>query len=101
MTHVAEIVTFSLADGVTPEEFVQLSKTSEAFVRAASGFTHRQLSQGADGRWTDYVIWKDMKAAQDVAAQFPQQDFAPALMAAIQPDSVQMRHENVLWNMTA
>ncbi|WP_420586924.1 hypothetical protein [Ruegeria sp.] len=101
MTHVAEIVTFTLADGVTPEEFVKLSQTSEAFVRAAPGFAHRQLSQGADGHWTDYVIWQDMKAAQDVAAQFPQQDFAPALIAAIQPDSVQIRHENVLWNMTA
>ena len=101
MTHVAEIVTFTLANGTTPEEFVKLSKASEAFVRAAPGFAHRQLSQGEDGRWTDYVIWTDMKAAQDAAAQFPQQDFAPALMAAIHPDSVQMRHETVLWNMTA
>lgn len=101
MTHVAEIVTFSLADGITPEAFVKLSQASEAFVRAAPGFTHRQLSLGEDGCWTDYVIWQDMKAAQDVAARFPQQDFAPALMAAIQPDSVQLRHENVLWNMTA
>ena len=101
MTQVAEIVTFSLADGVTPDAFVELSQATEAFVRAAPGFAHRQLSQGADGRWTDYVIWQDMKAAQDVAAQFPQQDFAPALMAAIQPDSVRLRHENVLWNMTA
>ncbi|MES0824175.1 hypothetical protein [Ruegeria sp. SCP11] len=101
MTHVAEIVTFTLANGTTPEEFVKLSQASEAFVRSASGFAHRQLSQGEDGRWTDYVVWQDMKAAQDAAAQFPQQDFAPALMEAIQPDSVQMRHENVLWNMTA
>ncbi len=101
MTHVAEIVTFTLTAGTTPEEFVKLSETTEAFVRAAPGFTHRQLSQGEDGRWTDYVIWKDMKAAQDVAAKFPQQDFAPALMAAINPDSVQMRHEHILWKMTA
>ena len=101
MTYVAEIVTFTLADGTTPEEFVKLSQASEAFVRAAPGFTHRQLSQGEDGRWTDYVVWQDKKAAQDVAAQFPQQDFAPALMAAIKPDSVQMRHEDVLWKMTA
>ncbi len=101
MTQVAEIVTFTLSNGTTPEEFVKLSQASEAFVRAAPGFTHRQLSQGEDGRWTDYVIWTDMKAAQDVAAQFPQQDFAPALMAAINPESVQMRHEHVLWNMTA
>ncbi|WP_170348914.1 MULTISPECIES: hypothetical protein [Ruegeria] len=101
MTHVAEIVTFTLANGTTPEEFVKLSQASEAFVRNAPGFAHRQLSQGEDGRWTDYVIWTDMKAAKDAAAQFPQQTFAPALMAAIQPDSVQMRHENVQWKMTA
>ncbi|WP_171129819.1 MULTISPECIES: hypothetical protein [unclassified Ruegeria] len=101
MTHVAEIVTFTLAKGTTPEEFVKLSQSTEAFVRAAPGFAHRRLSQGEDGRWTDYVIWTDMKAAKDAAAQFPQQDFAPALMAAIDPETMQMRHENVLWNMTA
>ncbi len=101
MTHVAEIVTFTLANGTTPEAFVRLSQASESFVRSTRGFTHRQLSQGEDGRWTDYVIWEDMQAAKDAADQFPQQDFAPALMAAIQPDSVQMRHEHVLWNMTA
>lgn len=101
MTHVAEIVTFTLVDGTTAEDFVKISQASESFVRAAIGFTHRQLSQGEDGRWTDYVVWADMQAAQDAAAQFPNQDFAPALMAAIQPDSIQMRHEHVHWNMTA
>lgn len=101
MTHVAEIVTFKLANSTTAEEFVKLSQTSEAFVRSAPGFAHRQLSQGEDGHWTDYVVWTDMKAAQDAAAAFPKQGFAPALMAAIQPDSVRMRHENVLWNITA
>ncbi len=101
MTHVAEIVTFSLANGTTAEEFVKLSQASEAFVRSAPGFAHRQLSQGEDGRWTDYVVWTDMNAAQDAAAQFMQQDCAAAMMAVINPDSVQMRHETVLWNMTA
>ncbi|MGV6803856.1 MAG: hypothetical protein ACWA49_06580 [Ruegeria sp.] len=101
MTHVAEIVTFALANGTTPEEFVKLSQASEAFVRSAPGFTHRQLSQGEDGRWTDYVVWANMQAARDAAAQFPQQDCAAGMMAAIDPDSVQMRHENVLWKMSA
>ncbi len=101
MTHVAEIVTFNLANGTTPAEFVKLSQASEGFVRSAPGFTHRHLSQGEDGRWTDYVVWTDMKAAKDAAAQFPQQDFCADLMAAINPESIQMRHENVLWNMTA
>ncbi|KIC43472.1 hypothetical protein RA27_06195 [Ruegeria sp. ANG-R] len=101
MTHVAEIVTFTLADGTKPEEFVKLSQASETFVRAAPGFAHRQLSHGEDGRWTDYVVWTDMKSAQNAAAAFMQQDCAAAMMAVINPDSVQMRHENVLWNMTA
>ncbi|WP_120635615.1 hypothetical protein [Ruegeria sp. EL01] len=101
MTHVAEIVTFKLANGTTSEEFVKLSQASEDFVRAAPGFAHRQLSKGEDGQWTDYVIWQDMQSAKDAAAQFPEQDFAPALMATIQPDSVQIRHEHVLWNMTS
>lgn len=101
MTHVAEIVTFTLTKDTSPEEFVKLSQASEDFVRAAPGFAHRQLSQGEDGRWTDYVVWTDMKAAQEAAAQFPQQDFASAMMGAINPDSVQMRHEHVRWNMTA
>jgi hypothetical protein len=100
MTHVAEIVTFTLAEGTSPEAFVKLSQSTESFVRAAPGFAHRHLSQGEDGRWTDYVVWQDMKAAQTAAAEFPQQEFAPALMAAINPESLQMRHEAVLWNMT-
>lgn len=98
---VAEIVTFELAEGVTPEQFVKISQTSEAFIRAAPGFLHRQLSRGEDGRWTDYAIWSDMKSAQSVADDFPKQDFAPALMAAIATGSEKMRHEAVLWDMAS
>ena len=94
---VAEIVTFKLAPGVSAQDFVKLSQASEAFCRQNPGFRHRQLSQGADGTWTDYVIWSDMETAQAIAAEFPAQDFAPALMGAIAPDSVSMRHETVLW----
>ncbi|WP_299075748.1 hypothetical protein [uncultured Ruegeria sp.] len=101
MTQVAEIVTFKLANGTTSEEFVKLSQASEEFVRSAPGFMHRQLSLGEEGQWTDYVIWQDMQSAKDAAAQFPEQNFASALMATMQPDSVQVRHEHVLWNMTS
>ncbi len=100
MTHVAEIVTFTLTDGTSPEDFIKLSQSTENFVRTAPGFAHRHLSQGEDGRWTDYVVWQDMQTAQAAASQFPQQDFAPALMEAINPESLQMRHEKVLWDVT-
>ncbi|AAV95929.1 hypothetical protein KQ247_02440 [Ruegeria pomeroyi] len=99
MTRTAEIVTFALAPGVTQEAFVALSKDTETFVRALPGFVDRKLSQGADGRWTDYVIWTDANAAAAAAKAFETAECAAALMGAIAPDSVSMRHETVLWRM--
>lgn len=101
MTHVAEIVTFHLAEGVSPDAFVKLSRATEAFVRAHPGFLHRQLSRGEDGSWTDYVVWRDMNTAQRVAKAFADQAFAPELMAAIDPETVKMRHEHIHWDMAA
>jgi hypothetical protein len=101
MTHVAEIVTFHLADGVSPDAFVELSQATETFVRSNPGFLHRQLSQGEDGSWTDYVVWRDMDTAQRVAKSFADQEFAPKLMAAIDPETVKMRHEPIHWDMAA
>jgi len=98
MTHtIAETVTFKLAPNVTQDQFLTIVKTTESFVRENPGFMFRRLSLGEDGRWTDTVIWADMETAQAAAAKFPNQDFAPALMAAIDGDSVVMRHETVHW----
>lgn len=97
--HVAEIVTFKLADGMSPADFTALMQRTEGFVCAQDGFLHRQLSRGADGSWTDYVVWKDMATAQRVAQEFMQQDFSQDVMAAIAPDSARMRHEEVLWDI--
>ncbi|MBS9716679.1 hypothetical protein ACFFUT_16780 [Pseudohalocynthiibacter aestuariivivens] len=96
---VAEVVSFELAEGISDAQFVSLSQASENFVRSAKGFLSRTLSKGEDGRWTDYVLWKDMDAAQAMAADFPKQDFAQGLMAAIAPDTVRMEHQTVLWQM--
>jgi hypothetical protein len=98
---VAEIVTFTLAGGITPEAFVALSQQSEAFVRAQPGFMFRRLSCGDDGRWSDHVIWRDHASAQAAAEAFSRQPFAAALMQAIEPGSIDMRHEDILWQMAA
>lgn len=97
--HVAEIVTFKLAEGVSAADFVALSQASEAFVRAQAGFVLRQLSCGGDGSWTDYVVWKDMETAKAVAAEFSRQPFCAPLMQAIAEGSANMRHETVQWHM--
>ncbi len=96
---VAEIVTFKLVDGVSDAQFVEISKASEAFVRAAPGFISRQLSKGDDGIWTDYVLWQDMDSALAVGKAFPEQPFAADLMGAIASGSEQIRHQFVMWQM--
>ncbi len=91
--NVAEIVTFKLAPGVTADHYIGLSKTINDFVENCPGFIFRRLSSGNDGRWTDTAIWSDMEAAKAAADAFPQQDFAPKVMAAIDADTLDMRHE--------
>jgi len=98
---VAEVVRFELVKDVSDAQFVTLSQTSEDYVRSANGFLTRTLSKGEDGRWTDYVLWKDMEAALAMAAEFPKQAFAKDLMAAIAPNTVKMEHQTVLWQMSA
>lgn len=100
MTHpIAEIVTFTLTPGISDPEFLALSQSSEAFCKSYPGFLARRVSRAPGGRWTDYVLWADLDTAQAAAAAFSKQDFAPAMMAAIAPDSVTMRHEEVLWQV--
>ncbi|NRB19252.1 MAG: hypothetical protein HRU33_17200 [Rhodobacteraceae bacterium] len=98
---VVEIVTFTLAEGITNEAFLEINKGTEAFVRSLPGFMHRQLSQGEDGRWTDYVTWDSMESAKAAAAAFMTDGCTAELMKSIVPDSANMRHENLLWNMAA
>lgn len=99
--NVAETVTFELNAEVSDADFVALSQETEAFVRNCPGFIYRRLSKGEDGRWTDAVVWQDMETAQAAAKAFEAQSFLPALMAAMKPDSVTMRHEVIHWTMAA
>lgn len=96
---VAEIVIFSLKTGISDSDFVALSQQSQDFVQSAPGFLFRTLSKGSDGKWCDFVIWNDMIAAKATADTFPQQPFAPALMAAIDGDTLSLRHAHIHWSL--
>ncbi|MQQ07516.1 hypothetical protein GFB49_03535 [Epibacterium sp. SM1979] len=98
---VVETVTFELAESATEQELLTRIKSTEAFVRALPGFIFRRLSCGADGRWSDCVVWQDMASATAAAKAFEAQPFVPDLMATMKPGSVQMRHESVAWTMDA
>jgi len=96
---VAEIVTFRLASGTTKEQFIAAARNTEPFVAAAPGFISRTLTQGEDGVWTDYILWRDMASAKQMAAAFMNEPTVIPFMQAIDPETVFMRHEAVIWQM--
>lgn len=98
-TLVAEIVSFKPKAGTDAAQFLTDIQATDAVVRAASGFVSRNLSKGEDGAWTDYVLWQSMDDAMNAAETVVKDpSFAP-LGAAIDMDTLVMRHETVLWQM--
>ena len=55
-----------------------------------TGFTAHRNGDAVQKYMVEHLKFPDMKSAKDAAAAFMQQDFAPALMAAINPDSAQI-----------
>ena len=92
---VIEYVTFALVPGADEATFLSAARRTETLVRRQPGFVSRRLSQGADGRWTDAVIWETLALAQAAPpAVMADPDFAP-FMALIDGPSAMMRHENL------
>jgi len=96
---IAEIVTFRVTSGTTKAQFIAAAKQTEAFVTAAPGFISRTLTLGEDGIWTDYILWRDRTSARQMAAAFMNEPSVMPFMQAIDPQTVVMRHEVVMWQM--
>lgn len=92
---VAEIVTFRLLPGIGEAAFVETARALESFLHAEPGFVARRLSRGDDGLWTDHVQWSDLEAAKAAALRVMSHPDAAPFMAAIEPESVSMRHETL------
>jgi hypothetical protein len=95
MSTVAEIVTFTLQPGTDPAQFIAAARQTDRWLASRPGYLGRTLSQGADGQWTDHVLWSDMARAQEAAEALMSALEGQAMMSAIAPASVRMRHEPV------
>ena len=92
---VAEIVTFRLSNGITPESFLDAVATSDAFLDTRSGFLSRRLTQNEDGTWTDYLEWTDMEAAKSAAEALMTTEGVQPFLSAVDPESVTMHHGHI------
>jgi hypothetical protein len=64
---VIEWAPFRLADGVTEAALLDASETLQReFLARRPGFVRRELLRGADGGWSDLVVWADQASADAV-----------------------------------
>ncbi|MEM6594328.1 MAG: hypothetical protein AAF672_06015 [Pseudomonadota bacterium] len=94
---IAEIVRFKLKPGVSDADYIALNQPSHIYSSSIPGFISRTLSKGEDGEWTDYVLWDNMGSAKAAADGFMAQDWAPAMVGAIDETTMQMTHQQILW----
>jgi hypothetical protein len=96
---VLEVVSFRLTQGTTAAAFLAAARATEAPLRRQPGFLSRQLTRAADGTWTDHVTWASLPQALSAAeAMMAEPAFGP-FVALIDPTSMQMRHDTILWRM--
>ncbi|MBW4707941.1 hypothetical protein KX928_09095 [Roseobacter sp. YSTF-M11] len=96
---VAEVVTFRLATGVAPEEFLKAANGIAPFLRASGAVISRTLSVDADGLWTDHITWTSMSAAKTAAQELMQRPEAMPMLKAIEEGSATMRHAPIMLTM--
>lgn len=98
-TPTLEIVTFRLSEGANVASFVEAAKGTETWLESTGAVMARSLSVDDTGLWTDAVTWTSkaeaLKAAEEAMTR---PEFAP-FMALIDPESVDMRHASILWQM--
>lgn len=96
---VLEVVSFRLTPGTTDAAFLAAARATEAPLRRQPGFLARQLTRAGDGTWTDHVTWASLPQAMAAAeAMMAEPAFGP-FVALIDPSSMQMRHDTILWRM--
>ncbi|SFR53818.1 antibiotic biosynthesis monooxygenase family protein [Litoreibacter janthinus] len=92
---VAEIVTFTLKDGTDQSAFLATLRATQSWVDGMPGFLGRQVTRGADGRWTDNILWANAACAKAAQDSFGRQTFAPDMGEALNHETLEMRHETV------
>jgi hypothetical protein len=90
---VVEIVTFSLAEGVTNAEFLATVDAVSQWARNQPGFISRDLAfSESDGRWMDMIWWKSQPDALAAADAIITSEACGAMMSLLDESSIVMMH---------
>lgn len=96
---VAEIVTYTVRDGVSTKELLKTAQKTEDFLRSTGAVLSRSLSRDDAGVWTDYILWTSLEAAKATEAQAMERSEFVTFFAMMAEGSVQLRYAQVLMQM--
>lgn len=89
---VVELASFELASGIEVEDFLVVSTFFQMeFVEKQPGFISRNLIKRGN-RWSDLVVWQDMKSAENVSKAMGSSLDAKDYGRMIAPESVKVEH---------
>lgn len=91
MSHLTELVAFSIFDDDAPD-FLVANAAINDWLRHQPGFVSRQLVRKDDGGWVDMIAWTDESCALAAAASMPSELGPRGAMRAISPVSIGMPH---------
>ena len=94
---VYEIAIGRLKEGVSREDYLNVTVQVENDLRQMSGFRSRRLLTGTDGLWIDLVQWDSMDEALKAAEIFPTLPSAQPMEALLDFYSVQMYHMELVF----
>ncbi|MCZ7472244.1 MULTISPECIES: hypothetical protein [Rhizobium/Agrobacterium group] len=90
-TSVIEVVTLTIRDGLSIEQFSTLDQTVEReHVALQPGFISRESAPGESGTWLVIVDWAPVADSEASMSSFSYAAAASAFMNAIKPDSMVM-----------
>ena len=90
---VVEHASFELVEDADVPAFVDAARAvTRDFLERREGFVRRSLSRGEDGRWVDHLEWTTLEAALGAAEAIMADPAAARFLAAIDLDSLELRH---------
>ncbi len=96
--NVVELVSFRLQSGVSQEDFLATNDAMQTFIAGLPGLLYRSLTYNPESNeWMDIVYWATMENAQHAQSVFMSSDAAQKMMPLIDPDTVRMQHNPVLF----
>lgn len=91
-----EYVTFTAKEGVTQQEMLIASKSTDTVLKAIKGFKHRFISLQENNTWVEIVFWESKKDAVKGLNVFLEHSKSKFFLSKIKEGSVKIEYSEIL-----